>query len=215
MVNKAHPPELKKYLDKQITVKLNAARIVQGVLRGFDPFMNLVLDDGFELSKDGQRNKIGMIMNYDRRGGAGYSPRGFRGSPMGPPRGSPNFSPSPRFNSGSRGGSPAYFPYGSSPRHRTPPFTPRFSPRFPYRGRSGGGSSGRGYNSSYRDSRNTEVLRRIDHVDAQSYFHPAMLEDPWSAFVTSEKRADVSSEDHGPDAGDVQALEDDTPSRQD
>lgn len=41
-MSKAHPPELKKYMDKKLQLKLNGSRIVSGILRGFDPFMNLV-----------------------------------------------------------------------------------------------------------------------------------------------------------------------------
>ncbi|XP_063369950.1 small nuclear ribonucleoprotein G [Cydia strobilella] len=61
-MSKAHPPELKKFMDKKLSLKLNAGRAVTGVLRGFDPFMNLVLDESVEESKDGQRNNIGMVV---------------------------------------------------------------------------------------------------------------------------------------------------------
>nr|CAD2168007.1 unnamed protein product [Meloidogyne enterolobii] len=37
---KSHP-ELKKYMDKQVNIKLNGNRNGSGVLRGFDPFMNI------------------------------------------------------------------------------------------------------------------------------------------------------------------------------
>lgn len=47
-----------------ITVKLNANRQVAGVLRGFDPFMNLVLDETVEKIKDGVVNSIGMVVCY-------------------------------------------------------------------------------------------------------------------------------------------------------
>merc|ERR1712210_428201 len=57
-MSKAHPPELKKYMDK----KINGGRAVEGVLRGFDPFMNLVLDDALEFTKSGDRNYIGMVV---------------------------------------------------------------------------------------------------------------------------------------------------------
>ena len=40
---KASPPELRKYMDKNVIVKLNANRSVTGVLRGFDTFMNIVI----------------------------------------------------------------------------------------------------------------------------------------------------------------------------
>lgn len=47
-----------------IAVKLNANRQVAGVLRGFDPFMNLVLDETVEKIKDGVVNSIGMVVCY-------------------------------------------------------------------------------------------------------------------------------------------------------
>ena len=45
MSAKAQPPELKKFMDKRVHLKVNGNRAVEGILRGFDPFMNLVLDD--------------------------------------------------------------------------------------------------------------------------------------------------------------------------
>mmetsp|Transcript_42216 Transcript_42216/g.117541 ORF Transcript_42216/g.117541 Transcript_42216/m.117541 type:complete len:85 (+) Transcript_42216:304-558(+) len=45
---KVLPPELKKYMEKRLSIKLNAARRVTGVLRGYDQFMNLVLDEAIE-----------------------------------------------------------------------------------------------------------------------------------------------------------------------
>ena len=33
-----------------------------GILRGFDPFMNLVIDESVEDVKDGSRNPIGMVV---------------------------------------------------------------------------------------------------------------------------------------------------------
>jgi len=61
-MSKAHPPELKKYMDKTLTLKLNGARTVTGVLRGFDPFMNLVIDETVEHTKTGHKNNIGMVV---------------------------------------------------------------------------------------------------------------------------------------------------------
>ena len=43
-------------------VKLNGGRHVQGILRGFDPFMNLVVDDTLEMAPGGQQNNIGMVV---------------------------------------------------------------------------------------------------------------------------------------------------------
>ena len=36
-------------MDKRLSIKLNANRTVTGVLRGFDQFMNLVLDETVEI----------------------------------------------------------------------------------------------------------------------------------------------------------------------
>lgn len=61
-MSKAHPPELKKYMDKRLSLKLNGGRRVSGILRGFDPFMNLVVDEGIEERKDGSQNSVGMVV---------------------------------------------------------------------------------------------------------------------------------------------------------
>ena len=42
------------------SVRLNGARTVTGILRGFDPFMNLVIDEAWEELKNGERVKMGM-----------------------------------------------------------------------------------------------------------------------------------------------------------
>ncbi|XP_022342792.1 small nuclear ribonucleoprotein G-like [Crassostrea virginica] len=61
-MSKAHPPELKKYMEKKINLKLNGGRQITGVLRGFDPFMNLVVDECIEETKLGEKNQIGMVV---------------------------------------------------------------------------------------------------------------------------------------------------------
>ena len=44
-------------------VKLNGNRIVTGTLRGYDPFMNLVIDEASEHTKLGTvLNPIGMVV---------------------------------------------------------------------------------------------------------------------------------------------------------
>ena len=43
-------------------VKLNAGRVVTGILRGFDPYMNIVLDDTVEEKSNTQKIKIGMVV---------------------------------------------------------------------------------------------------------------------------------------------------------
>lgn len=56
---KVQPPELKKFMDKKLRVSLNMNREVVGTLRGFDQFMNMVLDGTVD-----QKNKIdiGMVV---------------------------------------------------------------------------------------------------------------------------------------------------------
>lgn len=44
-------------------VKLNGGRHVQGILRGFDPFMNLVVDETLEMGPGGQQSSIGMVVS--------------------------------------------------------------------------------------------------------------------------------------------------------
>lgn len=45
-------------------LKLNGGRTVAGILRGFDPFMNVVIDDSVEECRDGTRNNIGMVVSF-------------------------------------------------------------------------------------------------------------------------------------------------------
>ena len=48
------------YLDKEVMVHINKNRKVAGTLRGYDQFMNVVLDNAAE---DGNRsNNIGMVV---------------------------------------------------------------------------------------------------------------------------------------------------------
>ncbi len=55
-------PDLKKYMDKHLDIKLNGNRRVIGVLRGFDQFMNLVLEECDEVIGKEERNPIGTVM---------------------------------------------------------------------------------------------------------------------------------------------------------
>eukprot|EP00939_MAST-03C_sp_MAST-3C-sp1_P003884 g3884.t1 len=56
-------PELKQYMDKRLAIQLNGKRSITGKLRGFDQFMNLVLEDTTEdVLATGQKKKIGTVM---------------------------------------------------------------------------------------------------------------------------------------------------------
>ncbi|KAH3816704.1 hypothetical protein DPMN_118225 [Dreissena polymorpha] len=46
------------------SVKLNGGRRINGILRGFDPFMNLVIDETIEETKTGEKHAIGMVVSY-------------------------------------------------------------------------------------------------------------------------------------------------------
>ncbi|KAK0070401.1 small nuclear ribonucleoprotein G [Biomphalaria pfeifferi] len=50
------------YMEKVLTLKLNGNRKVTGTLRGFDPFMNLVVDDAVEETKSGEKRNVGMVV---------------------------------------------------------------------------------------------------------------------------------------------------------
>lgn len=53
-----------RFMDKKLALKLNGGRQVAGILRGFDPFMNLVVDETVEECRDGSKNNIGMVVSY-------------------------------------------------------------------------------------------------------------------------------------------------------
>ncbi|WOG90392.1 hypothetical protein DCAR_0209636 [Daucus carota subsp. sativus] len=48
-------------MDKKLQIKMNADSIFVGTLRGFDQFMNLVIDNTMEVNGD-ERNDIGMVV---------------------------------------------------------------------------------------------------------------------------------------------------------
>ena len=56
-------PDLKMYMDKRLAVRLNASRNVVGVLRGFDQFMNIVLDEAVEVLAAKEKHDIGMVVS--------------------------------------------------------------------------------------------------------------------------------------------------------
>ena len=49
-------------MDKRLAIKLNGNRTVNGTLRGFDQFMNLVLDETVEVVSASEQNNIGMVV---------------------------------------------------------------------------------------------------------------------------------------------------------
>jgi len=61
-MSKVYGPDLKKYMDKNLTIKLNGNRKVTGILRGYDQFMNLVIDNTVEEVSPTERTEIGMVV---------------------------------------------------------------------------------------------------------------------------------------------------------
>ena len=59
-MSKASPPELKKFMDKRLGLQINNGRNLIGTLRGYDPFMNLVVDECVEKMKTGELRQVGL-----------------------------------------------------------------------------------------------------------------------------------------------------------
>lgn len=59
----------RSYLDKTISLHLNKGRKVSGTLRGYDQFMNIVLDEAVDETNgvNGKDNKIGMVVSNSSR----------------------------------------------------------------------------------------------------------------------------------------------------
>jgi small nuclear ribonucleoprotein G len=49
-------------MEKRLFVQLNGARKVIGILRGYDVFLNIVLDEAIEEKPSGERVRLGMIV---------------------------------------------------------------------------------------------------------------------------------------------------------
>lgn len=62
--------DLQKYLDQGVRVKLQGGREVLGVLKGFDPLVNVVLDECIEFIRDpadpykltDERRELGLVV---------------------------------------------------------------------------------------------------------------------------------------------------------
>lgn len=54
-------------MDKKLFVQLQGGRKVSGTLRGYDLFLNLVIDDAHEESEPGSRHPIGTVVRNGSR----------------------------------------------------------------------------------------------------------------------------------------------------
>ncbi|XP_077617817.1 small nuclear ribonucleoprotein G-like [Crocuta crocuta] len=61
-LSKAHPPKVKKFMHKKLSLKLNGGSHVQGLVQGLDPFMNLVTDECVGMAISGQQDNNGMVV---------------------------------------------------------------------------------------------------------------------------------------------------------
>ena len=61
-MSKSNIPELKCYMDKRVFIQLNGKRAISGVVRGFDPFLNLVLDDAVDETDKQTKAEIGKCV---------------------------------------------------------------------------------------------------------------------------------------------------------
>lgn len=50
-------------MDRRLYLNIQGGRAVSGVLRGFDVFLNLVVDQAFEELGGGQRKPCGMVVS--------------------------------------------------------------------------------------------------------------------------------------------------------
>merc|ERR1712146_184053 len=62
-MGKAGPgADLRRFMEKRLDIKLNLGRHVYGTLRGYDQFMNIVLDNAIEIVSSTEKNEIGMVV---------------------------------------------------------------------------------------------------------------------------------------------------------
>ncbi|KAJ8604492.1 hypothetical protein CTAYLR_000992 [Chrysophaeum taylorii] len=52
MTSKPTVLDLEKYIDQEVSVKFQGGREVRGILKGFDPLVNVVLDECVETLRD-------------------------------------------------------------------------------------------------------------------------------------------------------------------
>ena len=55
-------PDLKKFMGKRMSIKLNGNRSITGRLTGFDVFMNLTLEEAQEEVSATERHELGVMV---------------------------------------------------------------------------------------------------------------------------------------------------------
>lgn len=61
-MSKAHPPQLKKFMDKKLSLQSDGGRHVRGLLQGLNSFMYLGIDECVEMVTRGQQNNFRMVV---------------------------------------------------------------------------------------------------------------------------------------------------------
>ena len=54
--------DLRQYMDLTVDIHLNANRHVAGVLKGYDQFLNIVLDSAIEILNEKDKRNLGTIV---------------------------------------------------------------------------------------------------------------------------------------------------------
>eukprot|EP00347_Sterkiella_histriomuscorum_P003689 403363323 len=54
--------DLRKFMDLRVDLRLNANRHVAGVLKGYDQFLNIVLDNAIEIINKDEKRELGTIV---------------------------------------------------------------------------------------------------------------------------------------------------------
>ena len=49
--------DLRKFMDLRVDLRMNGDRRIAGIMKGYDQYMNIVLDEAIEIAKPGQTNK--------------------------------------------------------------------------------------------------------------------------------------------------------------
>jgi small nuclear ribonucleoprotein G len=55
-------------MDRRVYIHIQGGRSVSGILRGFDMFLNLVIDQAYEELGAGQKKPAGMVVSTARAG---------------------------------------------------------------------------------------------------------------------------------------------------
>ncbi len=54
--------DLRKFMDLRVDLRLNCNRHVAGVLKGYDQFLNIVLDNAIEIVSKDEKRELGTVV---------------------------------------------------------------------------------------------------------------------------------------------------------